>query len=70
MKKVFAVKVFPDSKLLLLHLLPSNNDVLYFVYDIQCFPQVENLLVVVGGVACDSSACDGAAFDSIVCVRN
>ncbi|KAM4633802.1 androglobin [Polymixia lowei] len=38
----------------------------------QCFPQVENLLVVVGGVACDGAACDsvvcdGAACDGVVC---
>ncbi len=31
-----------------------------------CFPQVENLLVVVGGVACDGALCDGHCFASII----
>ncbi len=35
--------------------------------DGQCFPQVENLLVVVGSAACDSVACDSVACDSVAC---
>ncbi len=33
----------------------------------QCFPQAENLLVVVGGAACDGVVCDGAACDGAAC---
>ncbi len=42
--------------------------VIYFkTYITQCFPQVENLLVVVGGAVCDGMACDGMACDSAAC---